>query len=115
MKKSKVYWDELEIGSRPCKADPVAHNFKTSEAAQAEAILFANQLNRIFGVKKNTKFVVKVCKINFNNQISYLASVFAVYNANDWDANAYVFHVEDNLPDYWDEISSHDLKSISNS
>ena len=114
MKKSKIHWDELEIGTRPSKATAVWPECTSRFKAQAEAMVFAKQLTRTFGVQKNTKFIVKVCKIDFNNEEAYIAAVFALYDANDWDANAHVFHVEDNLPEYWDELSLAEIEKLTN-
>lgn len=104
-------WDEIEIGNVPYKEASVnVEDDNYQEISRKEVHEFKKQLIRKFGKKKHAEFLVK--KLKQKNGIYY--TVVLVYKVNDEDSSKFAFiDVEDNVPDFWDDIAKKNLSSIN--
>lgn len=100
--------DYMEIGPVPfSESCAQLGDIDFVRQAKREMKAFINQLKREFSdwEEKNVEFVIRW----FNHDFGRYGEVCVFYDTNDENATDFAFHVEANIPEYWDNDASIEL------
>jgi len=103
--------DSMELGSTPVSED--CQQLGTPEydpiIARGECRVFINQLLRQFSNKpENVRFRIKLNQHDFGEYYE----VETIFDADDEKAVEYMFNIEANLPECWDEEAKIELEAL---
>lgn len=94
--------EHLELGPAPA-AEPCQQLGKTynPDAAKLERKAYIKQLERMFDKEMETGIYFR--SKGFPHEFGTYYEVCVIYNENDEDQTAAAYHVENNIPEDWDE------------
>ena len=101
--------DYITLSSCPIAEDceQLGPNYNPKKAAQ-ELRVYKEQLERQF--PKNGDFPGKLAVKYFNHDFGRYGEVVAYYNTDNEDSVDWAYNIENELPEYWDEIAKSELQ-----
>lgn len=102
--------DYLELGPTPAgeECQQLGDTYD-AVAAKRERKAYINQLERMFGPQMETGIYFK--SKGFPHDFGTYYEVCVIYNENDDEQTEAAFHVENNLPESWDDQAVLELKN----
>lgn len=107
-----MYRDYIELGSTPCseKCAQVGE-LDYNARAHIECKAYVHQLERIFPIPDGVDAAFRVKM--FPHDFGSYHEVVVYFGTQDEKAIEYAFHVENNLPEYWDPEAMTELKKFN--